>query len=100
VARSFVECSIALVKRLLALVVGVFGLRALLRRRSQPLVYGGGASSPADELRTRLAESRGPAGDPTGPEAAQPETGLPSEVDERRLDVHDRARGAIDELKS
>jgi hypothetical protein len=77
------------VKRLLALVVGAFGLRALVRRRSTPVVYGGTSVSPADELRSRLAESRTPA----------PDAG-PAAVDDRRADVHNRARGAIDELKS
>ena len=55
----------------------------------------GGHSSPADELRTKLAESR------AEPEAATPEPApAPPSVDERRSEVHDRARGAIDELKS
>jgi hypothetical protein len=52
-------------------------------------LYGGASASPADELRSRLAESRTPA-----PDAE------PSAVDDRRADVHNRARGAIDELKS
>ncbi len=82
-------------KRLLALLAGAFGLRALLRRRPRPAFPQG--SSPADELRTRLAESR------TAPEpAVEPESTStePTSVDERRADVHNRARGAIDELKS
>lgn len=85
-------------KRLLALLAGAFGLRALLRRRSNPAISYGGSSSPADELRTRLAESR--AAEPE-PAAAEPEPApAPPTVDERRSEVHDRARGAIDELRS
>jgi hypothetical protein len=84
------------VKRLLALVVGAFGLRALLRRRSHPVVYGG-AVSPAEELRTRLAESRTAAPEA---EATEPSAVDEPDVAERRADVHNRARGAIDELKS
>jgi hypothetical protein len=80
------------VKRLLALLAGVFGLRALLRRRPRPAFPHG--SSPADELRTRLAESRAV----PEPPVADPE--VEPGVDERRADVHNRARGAIDELKS
>lgn len=84
-------------KRLLALLAGAFGLRALLRRRPQPAFPQG--ASPADELRTRLAESR------TAPEptVVDPEPGEGTEepsVDERRAEVHNRARGAIDELSS
>jgi len=105
------------VKRLLALLAGAFGLRALLRRGRRP-AYPNGAS-PADELRTRLAESRA-APEPfvaepvvaepgaAEPAVVEPETAESAEptsvedlsVDERRADVHNRARGAIDELKS
>jgi hypothetical protein len=77
------------VKRLLAVVVGLFGIRALLRRRSHPVVTYG-APSPAEDLKARLAESRG----------SEPETAAEPTVDEKRVDVHNRARGAIDELKS
>jgi hypothetical protein len=91
------------VKRLLALLAGAFGLRALLRRSRPALSYG---PSPADELRTRLAESRS-----AQPAAAEPSPSIVDEpiadepaaepgVDQRRADVHNRARGAIDELKS
>jgi hypothetical protein len=90
------------VKRLLALLAGAFGLRALLRRGQRP-AYPQGAS-PADELRTRLAESRStPEPFVAEPAVVEPETvesAEPASVDERRADVHNRARGAIDELKS
>ena len=86
-------------KRLLALLAGAFGLRALLRRRPNPAISYGGSSSPADELRTHLAESR--AATEPEPAAAEPEPApAPPTVDERRSEVHDRARGAIDELRS
>ena len=97
--------------RLIALVLGGFGLAAYLRRRrarrDEALV------SPASELRERLAASRAaePAPEPqaVAPEpAAEPEPQAPrepepeprplGELDTRRRDVHDRARGAIDEL--
>jgi len=77
------------VKRLLALLVGGLGVRALLRRRSQPAT----AASPADELRAKLSETRAPEAEP-GPE---PESR--DDVDARRADVHERARQALDELK-
>ena len=76
-------------KRLLALLLGGLGLRALLRRRS-PATLG---PSPADDLRAKLDETRAeePAAAP-GPEP-EPEAG------DRRADVHARARAAMDELK-
>lgn len=77
-------------KRLLALVIGVFGLRALLRRRT-PAAEG---PSPAEDLRAKLAESRATV-DAQAEAAAEPE----STVDDRRADVHARARRAIDDLK-
>jgi hypothetical protein len=78
---------IGAVKRLLALLLGGLGLRALLRRRSTvPL-----GPSPADDLRAKLDETRveeqAPAPEPEPPAA------------DRRADVHARARAAMDELK-
>ena len=76
--------SIRRVKRLLALLVGGLGIRALLRRR-------GGAEparvAPVDELRAKLAETR-----------VEEEPEAPA-VEARRADVHERARQAIDDLK-
>jgi hypothetical protein len=69
------------VKRLLALLVGGLGIRALLRRRGGPPA----AEPPVEELRAKLAAQREPEPEPN--------------VDSRRADVHDRARRAIDELK-
>ena len=76
------------VKRLLALVLGGLGLRALLRRR-RPAVAG---PDRADELRAKLAETKEP---PPAPEPEPPADG----VDARRADVHARARQALDDLK-
>jgi hypothetical protein len=91
------------VRRLIALLVGGFGLGAYLRRRR-----GHGtlpAYSPAAELRAKLDESRTPAPGPASeavapvPEAeAEPAPTLESDLDARRREVHDRARGAIDDL--
>lgn len=80
-------------KRLLALVAGGLGLRALLRRRSRP----GLSPSPAEDLRAKLAQSktqeRPSKTQEPEPEAAQRET-----VEDRRADVHSKARRAIDDL--
>ena len=77
------------VKRLVALLLGGLGIRALLRRRPEPL-----GPSPADDLRARLAESRATV-EAQAEDAAEPEP----TVDDRRADVHARARRAIDDLK-
>ena len=77
-------------RRLLALLLGGLGLRALLRRRA-PLPAG---PSPAEDLRAKLAESRATV-DAQVEDAAEPEP----TVDDRRADVHAQARRAIDELK-
>jgi hypothetical protein len=78
------------VKRLLAVLAGFLGLRALLRRRPQPAYV----PDPADDLRAKLAETRATA-EAQHEEAASPEPA----VDDRRADVHARARQAMDELR-
>jgi hypothetical protein len=80
------------VKRLLALLLGGLGLRALLRRHHEPALE----ASPADGLRTKLAESRATV-EADREDADSGET--PVDVDTRRADVHARARQAIDELR-
>ena len=82
---------IAAVKRLLALLLGGLGLRALLRRRS-PAALG---PSPADDLRAKLDQARAEPPAPDRP--AAPETEPPA--GDRRADIHARARAAIDELR-
>jgi hypothetical protein len=85
------------VKRLVALAVGAFGVRALLRRRAH-------GAEPADELRAKLAANRTtpePEPEPAATAADEPLDGVPEDpVDARRADVHARARQAIDELSS
>ena len=76
--------------RLIALLLGGFGLGAYLRRRRRRQAEP--EYSPADELRSKLAETR------TAEEPAPPEQGLETELEERRREVHERGRGAIDDL--
>ncbi len=89
------QCSIGLVKRLLALLAGGLGLGALLRRRRPAPELG---SSPADELRLRLAETRTSPADAPADEVAPP-ADEPADAAARRAEVHARARNAIDELR-
>ncbi len=74
-------------KRLIALLLGGLGLRALLQRRQRPALE---ASPAAADLRAKLAEARS-----SGPPPEEPA----QDVASRRADVHDRARQAIDELR-
>ncbi len=74
-------------KRLIALLAGGLGLRAVLRRRSRAALPPPGPS-PADELKAKLAATKEP--EPVPP---------PDGVDERRADTHARARQAIEELR-
>jgi hypothetical protein len=81
------------VGRLVALLLGGFCLGAYLRRRRRRRMEP--EYSPADELRSKLAESReeeAPADRPAS------EPGFETELEERRREVHERARGAIDDL--
>jgi hypothetical protein len=74
-------------KRLIAVLAGLLGLRALLRRRARAA-----EGPPVDELRAKLAESRAAEEQPPDAEPGAPD------VDARRAEVHERARQAIDEL--
>jgi hypothetical protein len=76
-------------KRVIALVAGAFGVRALLRRRGRRL-------PPVDELRAKLAGSR--TVEPPAPPTPEAGPDPVDEVDARRADVHERARRSIDEL--
>jgi hypothetical protein len=60
----------------------------LLRRNTRPAPV----AEPVDELRAKLAETRGDEDEPS------PNGSAPG-VDDRRADVHERARRAIDELR-
>lgn len=88
--------------RLIALLLGGFGLGAYVRkRRRRATQHHDDDYSPADELRSKLAESRAqPEAEPQpAPEPEpEPEPSLESDLDERRREVYDRARGAIDDL--
>ena len=76
-------------RRLLVLLAGGLGLRAILRRRRAEPVP---AFSPAEDLRAKLDETKTVEVDPE-PEAAA------MDEDARRADVHARARTAIEELR-
>jgi hypothetical protein len=72
---------------------GAYWRRRRRKRRSEPEV------SPAEELRARLADSRAAETEPA--EAAEPEAPEPDlegDLTRRRREVHERARGAIDDL--
>jgi broad specificity phosphatase PhoE len=81
------------VKRLIALLAGGLGLRAILRRRARRPAP---APSPADELKAKLAATKPPEPEPEPEPEPAP---APEGVDERRADVHARAREAIEELR-
>ena len=84
-------------RKLATWVVVTLGIAALLhrlkRRRAAaepapPIVP---AADPADELRRKLAESR---------TEGEPEAVPEASVSERRTEVHDEARAALDEMRS
>ena len=90
------------VRRLVKLAVITLGIRALWRwrqrRRAEDAFLAPAptapAVDPADELRRKLAESRGD--EPEDVDAALPETG----VEERRAEVHEHARATLDDMSS
>ena len=79
-------------KRLLALVAGGLGLRALIRRFSRPAL----SPSPAEDLRAKLAQAK--TSEPVAEPQPEPEPAQPESVEDRRADVHAKARQAIDDL--
>ena len=76
--------------RLIALLLGGFGLGAYLRRRRRHTTEEP-EFSPADELKAKLAETRAQAEEPE----SEPEA---PDLGDRRAEVHERARRAMDEL--
>jgi hypothetical protein len=79
------------VRRLLGLLGGIALVRAWLARRRARAV-----PDPAEELRQKLEASRELAADQE--EFAAGET--PVDADERRREVHERGRAAIDEMRA
>ena len=84
-------------RRLLALLAGLGLVRVLLRRRSRPAAPPPELPDPrAEELRRKLDESRTLAGDQEDLSSGE----TPVDADERRREVHDRGRAAIDEMQA
>jgi hypothetical protein len=82
------------VRRFFAVFVGGLGLGALLRRRRRRSVTPEPESSPANELREKLAESR--AAEAEHAEAPPQD----DDVSNRRRALHEQTRSSIDELSS
>jgi hypothetical protein len=85
------------VRKLIKIALVALGIRALLRwwkRRRAEVEHGAPPADPAAELRQKLAESR--------VEAAESEDDVPVEapVADRRAEVHEQGRAALDEMKS
>jgi hypothetical protein len=82
-------------RRLLALLGGIALLRAwLVRRRTREAPAE--LDPRADELRRRLDESRVLVGEPEDFTSGE----TPVDAEERRRDVHERGRSAIDEMRA
>jgi len=85
-------------RKLATWIVVTLGIAALLhhlkRRRAaaEPVPTIVPAADPADELRRKLADSR--------TEGAASEAVPEASVSERRAEVHDEARAALDEMRS
>jgi hypothetical protein len=77
----------------LLVTLGIAALVRRLRRRSEPGPLTHEADDPADELRRKLADSRAEEND-----AAPPEPPADT-VEERRADVHQEGRAALDEMR-
>ena len=87
-------------RKLIKITLTALGIYAFLRWRKRrkaeaelppPSPAAAGAADPADELRQKLAESRV---DEPDDEPASEES-----VDDRRADVHEQGRAALDEMK-
>ena len=93
-------CTIERVRRLLKWIVVTIGIAALVRwfrrRRAETDVTAPvlpAQDDPAEELRRKLAESR------DADESDEPSETPEASVDERRADVHEQGRAALDEMK-
>ncbi len=93
--------TIGAMRRLLTWLVVTVGIGALARRlkrrrepaRVEPVRPPAAADDPADELRRKLAASRAEEEAPGPPEPPE-ET-----VEDRRADVHDQGRAALDDMR-
>lgn len=91
-------------RKLIKIALIVLGIRAFLRWRKSKREREAAAvpvapplSDPADELRQKLAESREDAApEPGAQPAAEPE----ASVADRRAEVHEQGRAALDEMTS
>jgi hypothetical protein len=87
------------VRKLIKIALVALGIRAFLRWRKRRREQEAATATvppppdPADELRRKLAESRE---DVSGTSPPQPE----ASVADRRADVHEHGRAALDEMKS
>jgi hypothetical protein len=81
-------------KRLTWLLVtlGIAALVRRLRRKAEPQPDTHETADPADELRRKLADSRSEEEDMPPPEPPE------DTVEERRADVHQQGRAALDEM--
>ena len=76
----------------LLVTLGIAALIRRLRRRAEPDLHTHETADPADELRRKLADSR------TDVEDAPPPEPPADTVEERRADVHEQGRAALDEM--
>src|SRR5207248_1302867 len=95
-AGSDAQCSIGPVRRLFTWLAGAAGgvaaYRAVRRRQPAPPEPVAAEVDPVQELRAKLAEAR------SEPEP-QPEPERPDSAEDRRRDVHEQARSALDEMR-
>jgi hypothetical protein len=86
-------------RRLLAWLAGLAGGAAAYRaykRTPQPLVV---EPDPADALRAKLAEAKAAGDDRAQFEAGETPVDEAADPDERRREVHERGRAALDEMR-
>lgn len=91
-------------RKLVTWIVVTVGIAALVRKLRQRKAAGAeqveaGDEDPADELRRKLADTREqPAAEARASQASVPVT-PEATIDERRTEVHDQGRAAIDEMQ-
>ena len=76
----------------LLVTLGIAALIRRLRRSAEPELDAHETADPADELRRKLADSRSEEEDTSPPEPPA------DTVEERRADVHQQGRAALDEM--